>query len=283
MSGLVGRLVSRAPSFALGIALFTSALVASTAAQADTLAKIKAEGSLVVATQMAYPPFDFMENGSYAGVDKDLLDQVGKELGVKMVYQDLPWTSVLSGLDAKKFDFVGAPINATKVRMEKYAFTSPIAGSGNAFIKKKGNADIKLPADLSGKKVGVVQASYVQQQVEAYSATLPKPIQVRQYADLNQIYADVANGRLDGGATSLPNVSYAALQRPDALEVVLPIFGVSTYYGFIGRKDPDDASFIAAVSAALQKIKADGRMDAIQKKWFGRTEALPAVMPEPSL
>jgi polar amino acid transport system substrate-binding protein len=283
MTGLVGRIVSHVPSVALGLSLFSAVLLSSTAAQADTLSKIKAEGSLVVATQMAYPPFDFMENGVYVGVDKDLLDEVGKELGVKMVYRDLPWTSVLSGLDAKKFDFVGAPINATKARAQKYAFTSPIAGSGNAFIKKKDNADIKQPADLSGKKVGVVQASYVQQQVEAYSATLPKPVQVRQYADLNQIYADVANGRLDAGATSLPNVSYAALQRPDALEVVLPIFGVSTYYGFIARKDPDDASFVAAVSSALQKIKADGRMDVIQKKWFGRTEALPADMPEPLL
>lgn len=283
MTGLVGRLVSQVPAVALGITLFTAALLATEAAQADTLAKIKAEGTLVVATQMAYPPFDFIDNGSYAGVDKDLLDEVGKELGVKMVYQDLPWTSVLSGLDAKKFDFVGAPINATQARVEKYAFTSPIAGSGNAFIKKKGNTAINLPADLSGKRVGVVQASYVQQQVEAYSATLGKPIQVRQYPDLNQIYADVANGRLDAGATSLPNVSYAALQRPDALEVVLPIFGVSTYYGFIGRKGPDDASFIAAVSAALEKIKADGRMAVIQNKWFGRTEALPAAMPAPLL
>jgi polar amino acid transport system substrate-binding protein len=283
MIGLVGRIVSHVPSVALGIALFTSLPMASNTAHADTLSKIKTEGALVVATQMAYPPFDFMENGVYAGVDKDLLDEVGKELGVKMVYQDLPWTSVLSGLDAKKFDFVGAPINATKARTEKYAFTSPIAGSGNAFIKKKGNGDIKLPNDLSGKKVGVVQASYVQQQVEAYSATLAKPIQLRQYADLNQIYADVANGRLDAGATSLPNVSYAALQRPDVLEAVTPIFGASTYYGFIGRKGPEDASLIDAVSGALQKIKADGRMAAIQKKWFGRTEELPAQMPEPSL
>ena len=283
MTGLVGRIVSHAPSVALGITLFTSMVMAASAAQADTLSNIKAEGTLVVATQMAYPPFDFMENGVYAGVDKDLLDEVGKELGVKMVYQDLPWTSVLSGLDAKKFDFVGAPINATKARTEKYAFTSPIAGSGNALIKKKGNADIKQPSDLSGKKVGVVQASYVQQQVQAYSATLAKPIQLRQYADLNQIYADVANGRLDAGATSLPNVSYAALQRPEALEVVTPIFGASTYYGFIGRKGPEDASLIAAISSALQKIQADGRMAVIQKKWFGRTETLPAQMPEPLL
>jgi hypothetical protein len=33
----------------------------------------------------------------------------------------------------------------------------------------------------------------------------------------------------------------------------------------------------------LQKIQADGRMAVIQKKWFGRTEELPARMPEPVL
>ena len=55
---------------------------------------------------MQFPPFDIADNGTYKGVDRDLIDAVGKELGVKVKYLDLPWTSVLPGLEAKKFDLV---------------------------------------------------------------------------------------------------------------------------------------------------------------------------------
>ena len=42
--------------------------------------------------------------------------------------------------------------------------------------------------------------------------------------------------------------------------MVLPTFGVKTYFGYIGRKDADYKSLMDAVDAALLKIKKDGRM-----------------------
>src|ERR1700722_18780672 len=70
----------------------------------DTLAEVKKRGELVIATEMQFPPFDISDNGTYKGVDRDLIDEVGKELGVKVKYLDLPWTSILPGLEARKFD-----------------------------------------------------------------------------------------------------------------------------------------------------------------------------------
>ncbi len=72
----------------------------------DTLAEIKKRGELTTATEMQFPPFDISDNGVYKGVDRDLVDAVAKEMGVKVSYLDLPWTSVLPGLEAKKFDLV---------------------------------------------------------------------------------------------------------------------------------------------------------------------------------
>ena len=263
-----------ATALALGLAF-------AVPAHADTLAEVQEAGKLVVATEMQFPPFDFMVNGEYTGVDKDLLDEVGKELGVEMEYVDLPWTSVLPGLEAGKYDFVGAPLNASQARLERYAFSSPIAYSGNAFVKRKGNDEITGPESLAGKTVGVIKASSTLKQVTAYSETLPEPIEVREYSDMLGVYADVANGRIDAGASSVPNVSYASVQRPDQLEVVQPPFGQPNYYGWVTRKDPADASLIEAISAALEAMKEDGRMAEIQMKWFGQTEDLPDTMPDP--
>jgi hypothetical protein len=70
---------------------------ASVAAHADQLAKVKQAGELVVGTEMQFAPFDFLENGQQAGFNKDLFAEVGKELGVKVRFIDLPWPSVLPG------------------------------------------------------------------------------------------------------------------------------------------------------------------------------------------
>ena len=40
-----------------------------------------------------------------------------------------------------------------------------------------------------------------------------------------------------------------------------------------------DALSIAAIDAALVKIQDDGRLAAMQQKWFGVTTALPKEMP----
>ena len=93
----------------------------------DTLAEVKKRGELTTATEMQFPPFDISDNGVYKGLDRDLVDAVAKEMGVKVSYLDLPWTSVLPGLEAKKFDICIAPVTITKERMKRYAFSVPIA------------------------------------------------------------------------------------------------------------------------------------------------------------
>ena len=52
----------------------------------DTLVDVKKRGELVIATEMQFPPFDISDNGTYKGVDRDLIDEVGKELGVKVKF-----------------------------------------------------------------------------------------------------------------------------------------------------------------------------------------------------
>ena len=61
--------------------------------------------------------------------------------------------------------------------------------------------------------------------------------------------------------------------------MVLPPFGQATYFSWVGRIAPEDKSLTDAISAALVKLDNDGRMAAIQKKWFGQAVALPTTVP----
>jgi polar amino acid transport system substrate-binding protein len=252
-------------------------------AVADTLADVKKAGVLVIGTEMQFPPFDFLENTEYKGVNRDLIDEVAKELGVKAQYLDLPWTSVLPGLEAKKFDLVIAPVTIAKERLKRYAFTYPISEGTAALMKRENDKSITKPEDLAGKTVGGQKGTAQLEQVKEFAKTLAKPVEIREYVDNNQATADLATGRLDATVNSLPNLAYAAAQRPDAFAVVLPPFGKPTYFSWVGRPADEDASLIKAVNAALVKIEDDGRMAAIQQKWFGKAFKLPQQVPEPAL
>ena len=267
----------------LGLSLALS-LPAVSAQAEDALARVKAAGVLKVGTETAFAPFDFIdEAGEHAGLNVDLFEEVGKELGVKIEWVELPWDGVFPALEAGQFDMVAGPATITKKRSESFRFLSPIAEATVALLKQKGNTAVMKPEDIAGKLVGAGKATSQLEQVKTYGATLPGGIETREYVGFNEAYADLAAGRIVAVANSLPNIAFVAAQKPDTFEVVLPTFGTKAYFGFIGTKKPEDAALLDAVQAALVKIKADGRMTTAQEKWFGTTFDTPNEVPEPAL
>src|SRR3954471_2487830 len=246
----------------------TAAIGANARAAEDVLAKVKSSGTLRVGTETQFAPFDFLENGKATGLNYDLFAELGKDMGLKIDWVALPWESVLPGLDAGKFDMVAGPATITKARMERYRFTPPIAEATCGILKKAGDGSINKPEDIAGKAVGSGKATAQLEQLRRYAATLSPPPQIREYVDFGQAYADLAAGRIVAVGNSLPNIAYVAAQRPDTFAVVMPPFGAKTYFGFIGRKDPEYAGLMDAVDADILKMKSDGRLAKLQEKWF---------------
>jgi polar amino acid transport system substrate-binding protein len=248
----------------------------------DILAKVKTAGVMKVGTETEFAPFDYIDAGAHVGLNVDLFDEIGKELGVKIEWVSLPWDGVLPALEAGKFDMVAGPATITKARMEHYRFSPPIAEATVALMKRKGDASVMKPEDIGGKIVGAGKATSQLAQLKAFGDTLPGKVDAREYVGFNEAYADLAAGRIVAVGNSLPNIAFVAKQRPDTFEVVLPTFGAKSYFGFIGRKDADYAGLMDAVQGAMLKIKADGRMATIQKKWFGTTFDTPDSVPTPN-
>jgi polar amino acid transport system substrate-binding protein len=258
-------------SLSIAIAFAALPLVA----HADQLADVKKAGELVVGTELQFAPFDFTENGKQKGLNAELFEQLGKELGVKIKFIDLPWPSVLPGLEAKKFDMVAGPIIETKARQERYHFVLPIAEATVALMVGAKDDSIKKPEDISGKTVGAGKGSAQLEELKAFAATLPDKVTIREYVDNNQAYADLAAKRIVAVANSLPNISYVAAERSNLYKVILPPFGKKSYFAYLGRKDAESQSLIAALDAAILKMHADGRLAALQKKWLGAEMDVP--------
>ena len=257
----------------LGLAVF-----AAGSAAADMLADIKASGEMTFGTEMHYAPFDLLVNGQYEGLCKDLMDEVTKDLGVTPKYNDLPWTSVLPGLEAGKFQMVNAPVTITAERMERYSFTLPIADASVGLIKRTGDDRITKPEDIAGLVVGSQKGSAQLEQLKVFGEGVGG-IDVREYASVDEAYADLAAGRLDAVAGSFPLLGYAASKRPEIFETVTPVFGEKKYFAWVAVKSEETESMIAAVNEILLNMQDDGRMAKLHEKWLGTAVELPREMP----
>lgn len=261
------------------IAAGAMALSLSVPASADQLADIKAKGKIVAATEMHYAPFDMLVDGKYEGICHDLFTEVAKELGVEVEFLDLPWSSVLPGLEAGKFDVVNAPVTITAEREKRYSFTLPMGNATVALLKRAGDDSISKPEDIAGKVAGSQKGSAQLEQLKAFSESLATPADIREYVNIDEAMADLAAGRIQAVANSMPLMGYAAVQRPDTFALVTPPFGTPKYFAWVARKGDDSASLIAAINDALLKMHKDGRLDAINEKWLGTAPELPTEMP----
>lgn len=265
-----------------GLCIALTLAGACMAAQADQLADVKKAGELVVGTELQFAPFDFTESGKQKGLNAELFEQLGKELGVKVRFMDLPWPSVLPGLEAKKFDMVAGPIIVTKARKERYHFVMPVAEATVALLVSAKDSPINKPEDIAGKAVGAGKGSAQLEELKTFASTLPKKVDVREYIDNNQAYAELGTKRIVAVANSLPNISYVAAQHPDKYKVVMPPFGKKSYFAYLGRKDDDANSLIAALDTAMLKMHDDGRLAALQKKWLGAEMDVPKADFDPT-
>lgn len=247
----------------------------------DLLATVKERGELVVGTEMQFPPFDFIENGKQTGFNADVFAEIGKHLGVKVKFIDLPWTNVLPGLEAGKFDMVAGPNTLTAARLEKYYFNLPISGGAISIMKLAKNTDFTSAEDIEGRSFGAqretVSAAKIREVGEGRNVT------VRDYGDNNQAYADLVAGRLDGVVAQSTNLYHAAKLREGMFEVLEPAIGPMAWFSYLGRKDENSLSLMKAVDEAILGMSRDGRMAEFQRKWFGMTLELPETLPDPSI
>jgi polar amino acid transport system substrate-binding protein len=249
----------------------------------DLLAEAKARGELVLGTELQFAPFEFLKDNKPMGYSIELMDLVVADLGLKLRYVDLPFVSVLPGLEAKKYDMVEATTTITKARAERYYFTLPIADGTVALVKRKGDASVAKPEDIAGKVVGGTKGSAQTKVLQDYAAKLPGGVrEVKEYIGSPNAYADLEAGRIVAVAGSLPVLAYLVTTRPDTFELVMPPFGPKSYLAWLARKDAASKPLIDAINGSLAKLTKEGKVKELQTRWFGAAMNLPVdTVPEP--
>jgi ABC-type amino acid transport substrate-binding protein len=127
-----------------------------------------ADGKLRVGTEMAYAPMEFIDDFKKpAGLDVELAQALGKELGVEVELVDMPFDALLPALAQDKLDMVLSAVTITSERQVEADFI-PYLMAGTGILVKTGNpANIRRLRDLCGKKVALQEGISQVQQIHA--------------------------------------------------------------------------------------------------------------------
>lgn len=129
--------------------------ITSLADDQDALARIEEKGKLVVATDAAWPPFEYMEGENVVGADLDLAADIADSLGVELEIINVAFDSLSMYLENKEADIAIAAITMTDDRKDTMEFSEPYCDSYQYIVVKEDDETVETIEDLAGYTIGV--------------------------------------------------------------------------------------------------------------------------------
>ena len=250
-----------------GIAL---ALTAPLILSAATLDEIKERGVLKAVTEDAFPPFEFITNGEPDGFHKDVIDELRAYAPFEVTQEQLPWTGLLAAVTAGKYDAAITGAGVTEERLAKFDYAPPICLNVTYYITRKDDDRISGIKDLSGLKVGVQAGSAVlatipqlEEKLKALGGSLGEVVEYQSYPE---VYADLANGRLDYAVNSVVSASTMVAERSDVFALGEATAGLGFIAWPVAKGNDDLLDYLAGF---VTHMRDTGKLAELQTKWFG--------------
>lgn len=250
------------------------------ALKAATLDEIKARGYMTVATEDDFAPFEFVKDGKPSGFHHDVVAELKKYAPFEIRQEILPWTGLLAGVSAGKYDTAITGSIVTEERLQVFNFAEPIASATHYAIRRTKDDRITSVQSLSGLTVGVQAGGAQLARLPELAAMLKKSGgslgKVVEYQSYPEAYADLANGRLDYVINAIVGAQSLVRARPKVFTLGMPVSGA----GFHAWPVPKgNESLLAFLDGFVDHLRKSGKLAELQTKWFG--QAFPTLPTTP--
>jgi polar amino acid transport system substrate-binding protein len=224
---------------------------------------------MVIVTENAYPPLQFLDkDGAAIGWEYDAIAEIAKRLNITVKYENISWDAMIPAVSEGQFDMGMTGITIKDDRKEKVDFSDSymtsemvmlVRGDESRFTDAASfaaNPDLLMAAQPGTTPfyVGVYnvldgnEANPRIKLLETFGAT----VEALKSGDVDLILTD--------GTAGAGYVEASA----GGLKIIGEKLGTEDF-GFIF---PKGSEWVAPMNAAIAAIKADGTVDALNKKWF---------------
>jgi len=251
----------------------------------SALEGIMRSGELRIGLEVGYMPFEMIDKRSglrqkevrhgglrrkgrqlkLMGFDIDMGIEMAKALGVKAVFVDTQWPSIIPALDLDRFDIIFGGMSVTDERRKLVDFADPFMTVGQTVLLNAKHKDkVQSYKDLNDPEYIVVSKPGTTGE-EAVKRLITKAT-YKTAGTESEGAMMVLNGTADVFVYDFPfNAVFIAMNPSNQLVFLSEPFTKEPIAWAIRKNDPD---FIKNLNDFLDRIKADGRFDRLYHKWF---------------
>ncbi len=219
---------------------------------------------IVVASDMAYPPFSFAPRKGPKGFDIALMDEIARRVGFEVEYKDASFDFITRGLTGGIYDASISAMTITETRMGQADFSEPYYVVSEGLVVGAGS-EIESTGDLQDATLGVQRGT--PGMAEAGDLLGAGDVErVRIFRTVDEAFVALERGLIDGVIYDLPAAQQTVDESDGALELVEVIPTDSRY----GIAFPKGSPLVGPVNEALSDIKEDGTYEELYEEWIGR-------------
>ena len=219
--------------------------------------------TLYMATEGTFPPYEYYDGDKLVGIDVDVANAIAEKLGMKLEVVDIAFDSIVSGVQAGKYDMGMAGMTVNEERLEKVNFSDSYATGIQVVIVKEGGK-VKSLDDMAAD--GVVIGTQSGTTGFLFASEDFGDEKVKGFTKTTDAVAALINGQVD--CVMLDNEPAKALvaANPDAgLSILDTAYANEDYAIAINKQNTD---LLNQINAALAELKADGTLQGIIDKYI---------------
>lgn len=224
----------------------------------------KKEGPLVVAMELAYPPFETRDDaGEPAGVSVDLMKAFGEYAGREIKIENTAWDGLIPALQTGTADIVISSMTIRPDRAEQVDFSDPYANALLAvLVSKDAGAESIEDLNQEGKKLAVKSGStghlYAQSNLtEAELIVLP---------DESACVTEVAQGRADGFIYDQLTIYRNWQKNLDTTDAIFIPFQEPEQWGIAVQKG--NTELLEQINGFLKEFREEGGYDKLVETYL---------------
>ena len=252
---------------ALALAVLMVACVFAGCAKEETNELNTVEpGKLIMATNAAFPPYEYIEGNEIVGIDAEIAGAIAEKLGLELQIDDMEFDSIMESVKGGKADIGLAGMTVTAERQEVINFTASYATGVQVVIVNEGSA-ITCVDDLFAEGASHVIGVQRNTTGDLYStwdledAGLATIDRYSKGADAVQA---LLTGKVD--CVVIDNEpAKAFVEANEGLVILETAYAVEDYAAAMNK---DNTALYEAVNAALEELIADGTVAAIIAKYI---------------
>ncbi|MEU5044369.1 ABC transporter substrate-binding protein [Streptomyces griseorubiginosus] len=233
-------------------------------------ATVKAKGTFSVAMDLSYPPTTFMasDNRTPIGFNPDMARLIAAKLGLKLQINNVKFDTIITGLQANRYDFTASTMGATSDRLKVLDMVDYV-NSGTGVSVPYGNPQNLGTHTLCGHRVAVPSGStaelqWLPQLSKQDCTSKGKPaIKSVSLPSVNDALTQLVSKRIDAVMYDFISLEWAAAQQPRTFDVLKPL--VATKPATVALKK--DSPLTPAVKAAIQSIIDSPKYTQALNRW----------------